>query len=524
MRKGIAAGLVGALLLATMATGGGTAQAGRGRSNPSHPDNGRRPLGVVFVTQNAASAHVVDLLEDRFLAIQIRDRGRVPQIPAHRVEGIVLTADDLVSPKIRDLVGREFARNNTVALLDAGQADADELNALVGRRNPTVLDQPVALLALREDDTSSASMSRTHLLQYRAEGPDVGDPEAADDREGAIVAKAFQNWADAGFTDPNVGTDDGNQLTKIAHAWPTHSMKTDSSGDSLEVVNMTWAMRSFDAATDDYYYVQQEVLNTVKSTGGYEALSLVSKTYNELSTNPAPTIIDDSPGSSQSVTSITSGVNYGVGGNAGFNQSQGGILSVTPSLSVDNSSTHTVSPTTVTNSADGPTGTTSWNYVTICSTSTLCAVNNTSSTYYNRFIWLVPFSAYAPDQTTLTYTTDAKATYGTVPDGSISFDFGFNSTVPLPFNAPELAPPTVTGVDVSTATHGDTITITGTNFYLIDQVLIGGNDVGDSYGVVASDTAMNVVIPSDQPSGRNQSIIVHTDLGISPEGVVIHID
>lgn len=478
--------------------------------------------GFVYVTRGAQDSHAVDRLDDRFALVGIPRHIR--EFP-DGARGVVIAADDLDRPRAAAFVQHLFDAGLTVALVDADAVSADALSDLVGRSYPVGLDEAggsMPLVALRDDVSSGKLAMRTHLLHEREEsdGGTVEGHRSADESESDFLLAAFNDLEVDGIPVAGAEDDPTDELTELGNSIVQPSHLSDSHGNTIQVTNTVWSTRSLTESAFDYYYVEQVVANQLNNMA--VGLPNVWSTLTDPAVNPV--IVQSSPNTIESATTYTSGVSETIGGNAGY--ADGGVFNVSGSMTISNSKSTTVTETSITNASDLPTGVPKWEYATQCSTSKLENCKKTY-TYTEHFIWTVPFDTYDSDQTSIAFDTTADAGYLYL-DGidvkSTSMTMKFPTSVPLPFNQTELGPPTVTNVDMTTASAGDTITLTGTNFYLIEGVLIGGNSVPESnYNVIESNTTMSVVIPAGQPTGRNQSIVINTDVDISDGSVTIHI-
>ena len=492
----------------------------------------RVAVGTVYVTPNA-EGHVLPLLDRHFLRMSTMDALQRGQGPLPSAAGVILDGDDLTDSQIVSFARAAYDMGMTVAILEADAVEAETFALLVGHGHPVGLEEngdTVPLVAVRYDQSGSALVSRAHILQERTAlfgGSEEGVAQA-DATEAAFLKAAFESLAVADLPrgDAKLLTAAGDgvdsELTQLGQSVLSHSVQTDSHGNSLQIVNNIWSTRSFTDPHVDYYYVQQIVTSHVgPSSDSNYSVFVESRATNTLTDpNITPTTQQFSPSTTGSTTTYKSGVDFTLGGKAGY--SNGPAFLVTPSMKISNSSTTTVDSTQIQYKGDPATGVTDWLYITNCGDN--CNVNDKTYGYTAHWIWAIPLEDYSPSQQTVSFKSDAWAEYlvpwGRFPEQS----FSFTSTAPLPFNQTDLGSPTVAGVSSPTASRGDIVTITGSDFYLIDGVLIGGHSVPSAnYHVVASNTTLQVVIPDDQPLGGNQSIVINTDEGISNSDVKISI-
>ena len=152
------------------------------------------------------------------------------------------------------------------------------------------------------------------------------------------------------------------------------------------------------------------------------------------------TTIQAGPQSTQSATTIASGTSYTLGTSIGFNEAQGFNVSVTASTTVSNTQTTTVPPVNVVDAANLVNGQTEWGY-----TPTQAQPGNTTISFYNQWIWAVPFSAYASGQDTFSFNVDAVNNPGYNANAEVQAVY--TASVPLPFGTTfAVQNPVVTGV------------------------------------------------------------------------------
>jgi hypothetical protein len=259
-------------------------------------------------------------------------------------------------------------------------------------------------------------------------------------------------------------------------------------------------------------------------------------------TPQAVTTLSPSPPTTLESTTYTSGESETLGGSFGFNQAQGLNASISGSVTISNSESVTVPPVVVNYNGDPSTATTVWDatikfprpgLTAIPSNISVMPANGclpfpppagcylTTVTFFNQWIWEVPFSAYSTGQQTITFTTGATLS-NPDPDPHIFRPVGpvnLNSVVPLPFGDTfVLQEPVVTGVSPSCVNSGDQFTIQGTGFYpsLVQSVLIGGTPVSPANITTVSDTQINVVAPDTiECHGTGCTVAVQTTQGTS---------
>lgn len=491
--------------------------------------------GVVYIAPHARG-HVKKLIGKRFKLIPITAKSTADLQFPDIARGVVIGGEDMNKPQIAQFVQNAYALGLTVAMVDADAGEAEHLRVLVGRAHPILLGDDttggtvnVPLVAIREEGGSNCCQTlnrRTHILRTAH--------KKADRRTADWLKATFQAWPVAApAISPGNEEDD---LTQLANSILTDAVQTDDEGAALQVVNQTWAVRSF-TQNDDYYYVQQWVTlaNPHREKASSHVYKDITKTSNFLvdpSIFTTPLIVRYAPVTTQNATTYTSGVEYALAGTAGYNKAD--ILSVSGSMKISNSTSTTISPTQIEYSGSPASGLPIWKYTTEQKDKYL---DGDTYSYTQNWIWAVPFDAYAAGAENLIYGTLVKGERETVwsywYDGNefkkydlkTIGDFSLITAVPLPFNQTQLAPPTVASVSSPSAKPGDVITVTGTNLYLIEGVIIGGNPVSPSnYEVVESNTTLRIVIPANQPSGQNQSIVIDTQEGFSNANIALSID
>jgi len=245
-----------------------------------------------------------------------------------------------------------------------------------------------------------------------------------------------------------------------------------------------------------------------------------------LDTGPGGGRIVVCPASTQCTTSTTSGVSFNVGGSAGWNFMQIANATVAGGISISNAQTITCPSIIITNEGNPTTGQTDWHYDFPDG-----LVSKDLLTFYNQWIWEVPFSQYSAGQKTVVVGSEGHSEFDT---GEENFSCGFqgycpittllNSTVPLPSGDTfALQKPAVLSVSPTCANAGSTFTINGTGFYpsLVTSVLIGGRQLNPSQFTTTSDTAISVTAPEEP--GEFLPVVVQTEEGLSNANVTIEI-
>lgn len=217
-----------------------------------------------------------------------------------------------------------------------------------------------------------------------------------------------------------------------------------------------------------------------------------------------------------STTSVTSVVSVNLGGNVGYNQTQGINASLSLGVTISNSTTTTYPPILIRNTTDITTGIANFGY----------ALHDASQgvgsdlTFNNHWIWQVPFSAYAAGQASIAF-----ATTSTLYEENPLLTANLTSVVPLPFGDTfTLQVPAVKSASPSTVGEGQTFIIKGSGFYpsLVTSVVIGGTPLLPTQYSVKNDTEIDVVAPN-QFGILPQRVVVQTTQGVSNDNVTITI-
>jgi hypothetical protein len=305
-----------------------------------------------------------------------------------------------------------------------------------------------------------------------------------------------------------------NDLQKLADSYTSTTVGTDSVGSGLQLANSVWDVRSFDNKADSYYVLQEADYFTANNQDG---VLWANQAANQLS-SITPSLIQTSPGSTQCTVSTTSGVTWNVGGTAGWNEMQGLNAALTGGVSVSNSQTITCPQIQIVNQSDPTLGLPQWSY------GTPNPGYADMITFYNQWVWEVPFSSYTSGQKNveigLTGSSNFLANCNTAD--ACQAVAAITPVVPLPFGDTfTLQQPVVTSVSPTCVNAGNSFTINGTGLYpsLVSQVVIYSSPV-TAY-TTKSDTQINVVAP-DQ-SGDELPVVVQTGEGISNSDVTIEI-
>jgi hypothetical protein len=453
-----------------------------------------------------------------------------------RVAGpVVVGAADLRDRGITDLLRRDYNSGQAVALANATAKDASYLARLLGYPTSVALPNGVRradLVVFREvNQGGRTDYSTSIVLPQKIDVPATPAQLQAGERaysrtELTYLKKVFA--ATPATPPPPRVSGAAQDLLQIASAnstswlWPTGVP-----GASLQVVNTVYAARSFNENAD-YYYVLQEV-DAQNGDDPYLAVAVVNNIlYQGVAFPPPifPVTIQPSPQTNLSATTYTSSEGWSIGGSVGVNLAQGFSDAFNWGVSVNNSQTVTVPPTQILYLGDLTTGRTRWDY----GSNNQNRKSGETDTYYNQWIWKVPFAAYGnptgfPDQI---FVATAFG-YITVNNPNNTWSNYFLSPARVPFDwtfqltSPSVTGITVNGVSTSTVNPGEKFTIEGTAMYpsLVKDVLIGGQSVGTANFKPTSDTKIQVVAPNTP--GRSLRVVVETQQGYSNDNVTITI-
>jgi len=441
---------------------------------------------------------------------------RSAAVPA--VGAVVVTGADLLDPRMVAMLRAVYNSGQTVALTDATKAAAGYLRGLLGHQGSaqwTTGVARVALVAFRKVQENGAAHFSSDVLPWKAVAAAPQGSPGAGAAPGA-PPPLTASWLDRVFaTTPTVptpppGASESN-LLDLACSYESSTIGTGPNEDAVQIVNTIWDARSFHNQMDFYYDLQE-----VDYTNGTGQAPWHNTTYSVIS-NPSGEVLlfQPSPESTQQTTSVTSGVSESIGASVGFNQAQGFNVSLSASTTITNSKTVSVPPLQIQDLAVLKYGIPEWRYIP-----SNPQPAGTTLTFYNQWIWGVPFSSYSSGQKQLElYTESYEYINGMDAAGAV-----YNVRVPLPFGDTfKILKPTVTGVSSPTVRPGDTFTITGTGLYpsLVTSVLIGGQPLTPAQYATVSDTAITVVAPDLQ--GSDLPVVIKTTKGVSNDNVVISI-
>jgi hypothetical protein len=470
-------------------------------------------IGEIRVTRSAEGALLRHLATAYTLRGLPLGNGTVPGSGGARPSPIILGPPDLGNPRIAPLLREAYEAGEAIALTNATRADAAALRTLLG--HPAGADgpmnEPAALTFFRRvprrasqvaDYSSGIVLSPSPQLAYRR------DPHP---RTIELLSRVFS--ATAIVPEPPRDSPENN-LLQIANSYSSSMIATNSSDDQIQLTNLVWNVRSFDQQ-QDLYYVLQEV-DYYQSPSHHNAVGWGGLAGNRMT--PASSTIQTSPASTHCVTSTTSGVSYTAGARTGWNQLQGLDAALSGGVTISNSKTTTCPAVTIENRTDPNTAETAWTYGAAFHRGQL-------QTFYNQWIWTVPFANYATGQSTVQFSSDAAldvVCFDPLICGKVTASL--QATIPMPFgDVFALQQPVVLNVTPTCVNAGDVFTIAGAGLYpsLVASVLIGGSSLNSSQYTTTSDTAIQVVAP--EVSGSALAVVVQTTQGDSNDNVTLEI-
>jgi hypothetical protein len=425
---------------------------------------------------------------------------------------LILGPADLRDEQLSTLLQQVHTAGQAVVITNAMQADSETLRNLLGQPNAvagspkgtanTATTPMTFFRAVQRSKTKNYDYS-TGLVQGLS-GPFSYPMIDALSKIFAATAIVPQAPADS----------PANELRSLANSYSSYNIVTDDVGNSVQVRNMVWAVRSFQNQAD-YYYVQQEAdYYQIKGCPGI-CLPISSTSSNSLSASNfvTPAFYQPSPASTQCQTSTTSGMSWSIGGSAGWNATQSLNAALTGGVSETDSQTVTCPATTIVNQSNPSSGLTAWLYAT--------QQYGSLQTYTNQWIWVVPFSYYSTGQKQIAF---SSAVGESVPGYWNGIQVNLSSFIPMPFGDTfSLQKPQVTAVNPTCVNAGSAFTVTGSALYpsLVSSVLIDGTPLSSSQYTPVNDTSIQVVAPNQ--SGDALPVVVQTGLGLSNSNVTIEI-
>jgi hypothetical protein len=438
---------------------------------------------------------------------------------------IILGATDLDEGRIAPLLEEAYAGGQAVVLLNATAADAARLRGLLG--HPNAVEglgdrETAAVIFVRKAPRPGTTAYDYSTGIFRHAPTQMSQSARSRSDEGTIelLSRVFSATAIV----PEGPTDSPtNDLTHLADSHTLSHLDQDASGDQIQMTNSVWSVRSFQNQSD-YYYILQHA-DYFWATGQGALFSDNTAISWPTPIQVSPTLVDTSPASTECTESTTSGVNWSIGGSAGWNFQQVANATLTGGVSVSNSTTISCPLITIVNQSDPSEGNPEWLYRIPAPSSP-----PQWTSFTNQWIWQVPFTSYFNGQPTITIASEARSSFvGGFPpctpfQDCPTFGTALGLVVPLPFGDTfALQNPTVLSVNPTCAHAGTTFVINGTGFYpsLVKSVLIDGTPLDPSQYTTTSDTAITVVAPKE--SAKALPVVVETTQGESNSNVTIEI-
>jgi RTX calcium-binding nonapeptide repeat (4 copies) len=481
----------------------------------------RESMGIVQVSPSAAG----DVLRILSRAYTLQPLGTARQhVSASELSPIIIGGTDLLDAALVDLLRTAYQAGHTIALASAGATDGELLRNLLGHTSGGRWDASIAEADLVAFRKAIRPDGRTHestgVLLPRA----AVDMKPAQARHGQREADRLAiEWLSGVFSatpvvpDPPPALGDNgscpgspvNCLQTLADSYLSRTVVQGFQGSQIQIVNTVWGARSFQNQADLYYILQETDYHGPFSAGA----SATGASNSLVQPNAAPTTIQPSPQSTGQTTTITSGVSASFSGNIGYNQMQGVNATASAGVTISDSTSVTVPPLEVTYNGNLETGETVWDTLVLGFNGT------TTITFFNQWIWEMPFTAYSTTQQNITFMS--QAVLGILTN---SLTANLTSVVPLPFGDTfALQQPVVTSVSPTCVVEGDEFTITGTGLYpsLVTGVSIDGTPVDPTEFSTVSDTEITVVAPDKL--GLFLPVVVQTTQGDSNDNVTIEV-
>jgi len=480
------------------------------------------PMGRMRVGA-AAGGDVLRILSKAYTFSPLDGQPAASGGRAADVGPIVIGAADLGDESIVDLARASYQAGHAIALTGATADEAELLRGLLGHTSGAGWDasiRRVELVALRRAIRADGRLDETVTIVFPRVAVDLPPRQAARGRRTADARTIASLSAVFSRTqlvpDPAPGDDGPAQnLLNLANSYQSSGITSDDAGNSVQVFNSVWAVRSFQNQTD-LYYLQQEL--DVEWGGQYPSPLRGWQNYADAFQRFQDTsILQPSPQSTTETTTETYGVSYTVGGSAGWNQMQGFNALGSGSVTISKSKTIAIPPIQIQNLTEFSQAWGRWTYQL-----NELPSDSDSISSFQSMLWEVPWSQYGAF-TTLPYSTNGLLQFGPLdnPDYQLAIP-QIDAFVPFPFGTVfAIQQPVVTSVTPTCAEWGDTFTITGTGLYpsLVTSVLI--DSAPTQYSTV-SDTQITAVAPGDTV-GFELPVVVQTAQGLSNADVTIAI-
>jgi Ca2+-binding RTX toxin-like protein len=498
-----------------------------------------RSMGEIQIGSSAAGDALRILATAYDLPPLGTDRDGAP-LSVSEIGPIVVGAAELLDDDVVELLRSSYQAGHAIALTGAEATDAELLRDLLGHASGGSWDAEIPqadLIAFRRairPDGGVHESTSILLPRPEVELPPVEARRGA--READLLAvealsRVFSGTPVLADTE-NVctGVSPEQCLQTLADSYQSNVIVQNNNPMVLQITNSAWNARSFQNQLD-LYYVFQEVDYTANTTFIFEQFPCPGPCWETVSDNlfgqPSllgpPMLIEPSPQTTQETRSITSGVDQSYSGNIGYNATEGLNATLGVGVTVENSTTIDVPPVIVTfTETPDPFAEAKWTKeVGGFASATVATVS-----FYNQWIWEVPFDRYAAGQLNTAFLTEA--TFNSIADNGGELTATLHSQLPLPFGDTfALQAPVVTSVDPDDVCAGDKFTITGTGLYptLVQAVLINGTALDTSAFSRVSDTEITVVAPDMLDTvGFFLPVAVATAEGLSNDDVTIAID
>ncbi len=339
--------------------------------------------------------------------------------------GVIVNAADLRSPGVLRLLERDYQAGDAVALVNTTAAAASSLASKLGL--PPVGDFPsgvsrAALVAFRKVDEGAQALGSTSVLLPEVKVPTTPGEQAAGKK---AVIQGDRAYLDGIFTAtpaiaaPPQLADSPPNLADLATAYTSSIRSSYDNGEADQIIDTVYAARSF-TNQEDLYFVDQEI----DVSGESKAVNVIGGGGQPVSLGPSsqwltqvPEIRQPSPQSNPATTSIETGTDTHVGGSIGWSQTEGLNAEVSGGATFINTTTTEVPPIKITYAGIVDSGIPLWQFE---------ATNQAfgSATFYDSWIWVVPFAAYGPNQTNFDFIGEGGGSQTTTALGVVPLPFG----------------------------------------------------------------------------------------------------
>jgi hypothetical protein len=444
--------------------------------------------------------------------------------PEHTVT-LIISSEELRSGRHDRLIEKLIDRGGAVLLIHPTLEDAERLNQLAGLAGAAWdnVDHEALLYAVRNALDDDGRTHETNFVLLRGSEDDSGafflrkrgHGRLDEDETAWLLERIGRNppvtqraASIPGAQASCEGVDPQSCINQLADAKHT-SLMLAYKGDYQQVDNYIYSARSF-FNQEDLYYVAQELQYIPGDCTTRLYIPMQGIVSNHVVPPLMPSVTQASPGSTQETTTVTSGVSFGLGGQAGYASGKA-LFNVAPSLTFSHSKSTTVPPVEVQNLTVS--GVPQWVFFTDQTK------ENENNHYTTAWIWTVKLDDYSSDNQTFDFSTGSKMT--SPCSGPVEgFTLGLYSSVHQPFPTKTVEAPVVTSLTGSPVTAGQQFQIIGTAFYpsLVQNVLLGGNAVPSANISTTSDTVITVTAPNDSsqfPFDRPLAVAVRTSAGTS---------